>query len=161
MNNIYLFSIIILILIILALKSIQYYYFLKDKQNIYVLLKKKYIRFGIILILLTILNLIPIFTQNKIQPLLILLILFEIFSENLLKVIDLIKKNFIVLNLDRKVLIKKIFLYKMPSIYFLLILIEYTLIKYISANIITLTNIILSIFVLYFLITKKKQKLNR
>lgn len=158
MNNIYLFSIIILILIILALKSIQYYYFLKDKQNIYVLLKKKYIRFGIILILLTILNLIPIFTQNKIQPLLILLILFEIFSENLLKVIDLIKKNFIVLNLDRKVLIKKIFLYKMPSIYFLLILIEYTLIKYISANIITLTNIILSIFVLYFLITKKKTK---
>lgn len=161
MNNIYLFSIIILILIILTLKSIQYYYFLKDKQNIYVLLKKIYIRFGILLILLTILNLIPIFTQNKIRPLFILLILFEIFSENLLKVIDLIKKNFIVLNLDRKLLRKKLFLYKMPSMYFILILMEYTFIIHISPNIITITNTLISILVLYFLITTKKQKLNR
>lgn len=41
MNTIYLFSIIILIFLIMVLKSIQYYYFLKDKQNVYVLIKKK------------------------------------------------------------------------------------------------------------------------
>ncbi len=42
MNTIYLFSIIILIFLIMIFKSIQYYYFLKDKQNLYVLIKKKY-----------------------------------------------------------------------------------------------------------------------
>ncbi|MDU5545462.1 MAG: hypothetical protein E6069_13060, partial [Clostridium perfringens] len=93
-------------------KSIQYYYFLKDKQNLYVLIKKKYMRFGIVLILLTILNLLSIFIQNKIQPVFISLLLIEIFAKNLLTVLDLIKKNFLVLNLEQKVLRKKIFLYK-------------------------------------------------
>ncbi len=161
MNTIYLFSIIILIFLIMIFKSIQYYYFLKDKQNLYVLIKKKYMRFGIVLILLTILNLLSIFIQNKIQPVFISLLLIEIFAKNLLTVLDLIKKNFLVLNLEQKVLRKKIFLYKIPSMYFLLILIEYTFIIYISPNIITITNIILFILVLYFLITNKKQKPNR
>ena len=59
------------------------------------------------------------------------LLLIEIFAKNLLTVLDLIKKNFLVLNLEQKVLRKKIFLYKIPSMYFLLILIEYTFIIYI------------------------------
>lgn len=144
MNARYLFSIIILILLIMVLKSIQYYYFIKDKQNIYVLILKKYIRFGIILILLTILNLLSIFTPNKLNSFLLLLLVFAISIENLLKVIDLRKKLFLVLNLSKSTLIKKLILSKTFLLYLILVSLHLLFLNIISLNII--------LFILYFLV---------
>ncbi|HHD2779420.1 TPA: hypothetical protein ACOTG6_000133 [Clostridium perfringens] len=77
---------------------------------------------------------------------------------NLLKVTDIVKKNFLVKNLDKGLFIKVLIAYKLPLIASLLILIEVLFSLYLYPNILIPITILFIIFGLYFVMAVRKAK---
>lgn len=151
-------EIISLIITILILKGIQYYHFFRNKDNLYVLIKKKTYIFSMMSFFLLLLNLYCIIFKAFLIPFLVELMFVNIAIGNLLKITDIVKKNFLVKNLDKGLFIKVLIAYKLPLIASLLILIEVLFSLYLYPNILIPITILFIIFGLYFVMAVRKAK---
>lgn len=151
-------QIISLIIAILILKGIQYYHFFRNKDNLYVLIKKKTYIFSMMSFFLLLLNLYCIIFKAFLIPFLVELMFVNIAIGNLLKVTDILKKNFLVKNLEKGLFIKVLIAYKLPLIASLLILIEVLFSLYLYPNILIPITILFIIFGLYFVMAVRKAK---